>query len=65
MEGEIITLQDAFLFDYSAGVDGDGRFRGSTVPTGVRPQFTERFLEQGIHLSMEAFGAPVDVGARR
>ena len=28
MEGDTVTLQDAFLFDYSAGVDADGRFLG-------------------------------------
>ena len=34
MEGEIITLQDAFAFDFAAGVDADGRFRGACEPTG-------------------------------
>ena len=29
MEGEIITLQDAFTFDYSAGYDEDGRLLGT------------------------------------
>ena len=28
MEGDIITLQDIFLFDYSAGIDEEGRFLG-------------------------------------
>ncbi len=28
MEGEVITLQDIFLFDFSAGMDEEGRFRG-------------------------------------
>ena len=48
MEGETVTLQDAFLFDYSAGVDAAGRFLGKPVPTGVRPRFTDRFDELGI-----------------
>ncbi len=55
MEGEIITLQDAFAFDYHAGVDHTGRFLGTTKSTGVRPQFTERILEQGIDLPYEVF----------
>lgn len=25
MEGDVVTLQDAFLFDYSAGLDAQGR----------------------------------------
>ncbi len=59
MEGETVTLQDAFLFDYSAGVDpATGRFLGKPVPTGVRPRFTDRFTELGITLSPRVFGAP-------
>ncbi|HEY8717947.1 MAG TPA: CpaF family protein, partial [Pengzhenrongella sp.] len=57
MEGETVTLQDAFLFDYSAGVDARGRFLGKPVPTGVRPRFTDRFRDQGIQLSPRVFGA--------
>jgi pilus assembly protein CpaF len=56
MEGETVTLQDAFLFDYSAGVDAAGRFLGKPVPTGVRPRFTDRFDELGITLSPRVFG---------
>ena len=28
MEGEIITLQDLFLFDFGMGVNEDGRYLG-------------------------------------
>jgi pilus assembly protein CpaF len=58
MEGQTVTMQDAFLFDYSAGVDASGRFLGKPVPTGVRPRFTERFAELGISLSPRVFGVP-------
>ena len=47
MEGETVTLQDAFLFDYSAGVDAHGKFLGKPVPTGVRPRFTDKFDDLG------------------
>jgi pilus assembly protein CpaF len=57
MEGETVTLQDAFLFDYSAGVDAHGKFLGKPVPTGVRPRFTEKFDDLGIKLSPRVFGA--------
>jgi pilus assembly protein CpaF len=63
MEGETVTLQDAFLFDYSAGVDGAGRFLGKPVPTGVRPRFTDRFAELGITVSPRVFGVPAQAGA--
>jgi pilus assembly protein CpaF len=58
MEGETVTLQDAFLFDYSAGVDAHGKFLGKPVPTGVRPRFTDRFDDLGIKLSPSVFGVP-------
>ena len=57
MEGDVVTLQDAFVFDYAAGVDGNGRFLGRTIPTGVRPRFTDRFAELGIPISPAVFGA--------
>jgi pilus assembly protein CpaF len=60
MEGQTVTLQDAFLFDYSAGLDASGRFLGRPVPTGVRPRFTDRFAELGITLSPAVFGVPTE-----
>jgi pilus assembly protein CpaF len=56
VEGETVTMQDAFTFDYSAGADLNGRLLGKAVPTGVRPRFTERFAELGIALSPRVFG---------
>jgi len=64
MEGETVTLQDAFLFDYSAGVDASGQFLGKPVPTGVRPRFTDRFDELGITLSSRVFGVAEPAGRR-
>jgi pilus assembly protein CpaF len=55
MEGEIVTLQDVFVFDYAAGVDADGRFLGKPRPTGVRPRFTDRFDDLGITVSPRVF----------
>ncbi len=56
MEGQTVTLQDIFLFDYSAGIDANGKFLGRPVATGVRPRFAERFEELGIVLSPRVFG---------
>jgi pilus assembly protein CpaF len=55
MEGDIISLQDLFLFDYSAGIDEDGRFRGGLKATGLRPRFVERLAELGITIPAEVF----------
>lgn len=60
MEGQTVTLQDAFLFDYSAGIGPDGKFLGKPLATGVRPRFTDRFAELGITLSPRVFGATTD-----
>ncbi|WP_320538353.1 CpaF family protein [Pseudarthrobacter sp. IC2-21] len=57
MEGDIVTLQDAFTFDYSAGVDAHGRFLGKPIPTGVRPRFADHFADLGIVLSPAVFGS--------
>ncbi len=55
MEGDVITLQDIFLFDYGMGVDEDGRFRGHLKATGVRPKFAEKLADLGIRLGPEVF----------
>jgi pilus assembly protein CpaF len=55
MEGDVITLQDIFLFDFGAGVDEHGRFRGQLKATGVRPKFAEKLADQGIRLGPEVF----------
>jgi pilus assembly protein CpaF len=55
MEGDVITLQDLYLFDYRAGIDENGRFRGVVQPTGLRPTFLDRLLEQGIRVDPDLF----------
>ena len=57
MEGDTITIQDVFRFDYSAGRDEDGRFLGDIKPTGIRPQFTDRLAESGIEVPASVFGS--------
>jgi pilus assembly protein CpaF len=55
MEGDIITLQDLFLFDYSAGIDDEGRFRGKLQATGIRPRFVERLADLGVPVPADVF----------
>lgn len=55
MEGDVITLQDVFLFDFAAGVDENGRFRGQLQATGVRPKFATKLADLGIRLGPEVF----------
>lgn len=54
MEGDIITLQDIFLFN-KIGVDERGRVIGRHKATGVRPKFMERLQSMGIHLPADIF----------
>jgi pilus assembly protein CpaF len=55
MEGDIITLQDLFLFDYGMGVDEDGVYKGRLKATGIRPTFSEDLENQGIRLPADLF----------
>ena len=55
MESDVITLQDLFVFDYSAGRDENGRFRGCLRSTGLRPKFTEHLHDLGIDLPPSMF----------
>jgi pilus assembly protein CpaF len=64
MEGDVITLQDIFLFDYRAGTDEAGKFKGELQPTGLRPHFLDKLLDQGISVSASLFMPSLE-GARR
>ncbi len=55
MEGDTIVLQDIFYFDYTMGVDEDGRFRGHLKSTGLRPKFMRRLEDLGVTLPPEVF----------
>ncbi|TWP33716.1 CpaF family protein [Leekyejoonella antrihumi] len=63
MEGDIITLQDLFRFDYSAGRDTSGRMLGVVQPTGLRPKFTDTLAEVGVQLPLGAFNPALMKGA--
>jgi pilus assembly protein CpaF len=55
MEGDVITLQDLFLFDFGMGVDEAGRYRGHIKSMGLRPKFIERLEDIGLQLDREVF----------
>jgi pilus assembly protein CpaF len=59
MEGEIITLQDIFLFNFRAGVDANGRVLGSLDATGLRPGFLEKLADRGVEVSPTLFAPPL------
>jgi pilus assembly protein CpaF len=56
MEGEVITLQDIFSFDFHAGVDESGRYLGTLRSTGLRPRFVQTLADRGVRLPAALFG---------
>jgi pilus assembly protein CpaF len=55
MEGDVITMQDIFVFDYSAGFDADGHPKGHLVTTGLRPKFLSKLAQSGVHVDTSVF----------
>jgi pilus assembly protein CpaF len=55
MEGDMITTQDIFLFDFKAGIDEHDRFLGHLMPTGIRPHFMEKLNDRGINVPSPLF----------
>jgi len=61
MEGDVIQLSEIFNFDWEAGVDPAGRFKGSAKSTGIRPTFEKRMRELGFELDPNIFGSAFDL----
>ncbi|WP_436698341.1 CpaF family protein [Nocardioides sp. BYT-33-1] len=55
MEGDIITLQDVFVFDNSAGFDENGRVLGRLRSTGLRPKFLEKLAYANVAVDPTIF----------
>jgi pilus assembly protein CpaF len=60
MEGEIITMQEIFLFE-KLGVTQEGRVIGRFRATGVRPKCSERLRASGINLPGDMFEGVTEV----
>lgn len=56
MEGEVITLQDIFVFERQ-GIDADGKVIGRFHATGIRPKFADKLEVAGIDLPEDLFFA--------
>jgi pilus assembly protein CpaF len=54
MEGEIVTMQDIFVFR-KRGIRENGEVIGEFMPTGIRPKFGERLMVAGVQLPMAMF----------
>jgi pilus assembly protein CpaF len=60
MEGDVITMQDVFAYDFRMGFDDVGRSRGVLKPTGLRPRVLDQLADRGVAVPPELF-----IGGRR
>ncbi len=60
MEGEIVTLQDIFVFE-KRGLNADGKVVGRFAATGIRPKFYEKLLSAGIKLRPDLFDEVLEI----
>jgi len=60
MEGDIITMQDIFVFE-KTGLNAEGKVTGRFRATGVRPKCWERLRGVGILLPADMFGGVTEV----
>jgi pilus assembly protein CpaF len=63
MEGEVITMQDIFVFERT-GITPQGRVTGRFRATGIRPRASERLAASGFQLPMQMFEHQQVVGDR-
>jgi pilus assembly protein CpaF len=55
MEGDIVSMQDIFVFDTQGKMDSQGKFKGKFKGTGVRPKCLETISGNGIAVYEEWF----------
>jgi pilus assembly protein CpaF len=60
MEGEVITLQDLFVFE-KRGLTAEGQVAGRFAATGIRPKFYEKLLAAGIRLRPDLFDEEMEI----
>jgi pilus assembly protein CpaF len=57
MEGDIITMQDIFAYDFRMGFDNAGRSQGELKPAGLRPRVLDKLADHGVTVHPEIFMA--------
>ena len=55
MEGDVVSMQDIFVYDTDGTVDASGKFVGSFRATGVRPNCLEKIRGNGVTVNNEWF----------
>jgi pilus assembly protein CpaF len=54
MEGDVITMQDIFLFERT-GIGQNGKVTGRFRATGIRPKCTDKIMSAGMQLRADMF----------
>jgi pilus assembly protein CpaF len=62
MEGEVITLQELFVFDHARIRDEQNRIIGLLRPNGLRPHFLDKLAAAGVTLDLSVFGCDTRYG---
>jgi pilus assembly protein CpaF len=55
MEGDVITLQDIYRFNFAEGGTQSTRSSGRLRPTGLRPKVVEKLQEAGVNVPTKLF----------
>jgi pilus assembly protein CpaF len=55
MEGDIVSMQDLFVYETQGQMDSQGRFRGRFKSTGIHPQCLEKIRNNGVAAYEEWF----------
>ncbi len=55
MEGDIVSMQDIFVFETQGRTDATGKFQGRFISTGIRPKCVEQIQHNGVSVFDEWF----------
>lgn len=55
MEGDVVSMQDIFVYETDGTVDASGKFVGNFKATGVRPNCLEKIRGNGVAVNNEWF----------
>ncbi len=57
MEGDVIRMQDIFVYDTEGEMDASGKFKGEFVATGIVPKCIDKIKENGVKVNNDWFNA--------
>ncbi|HOO25906.1 MAG TPA: CpaF family protein [Clostridiales bacterium] len=55
MEGDVVSMQDLFVYDTEGKLDSSGKFKGEFRATGVRPHCIEKIKQNGVPVNIDWF----------